>query len=215
MRAAVWMVLLGCATAHAGLLGRKSDAPLTEAERELAAAEHVRISDEIVLNVERQRWPAVERSFQELAKRGLEPSRQDYVHASTASRALGDMQAAYDRLRRATAGEEPPRQLVEQLRAIDANFGTVELVSHGAKNVELVPEEMPFDVDQRTAVQAAAQRVAKEGRYTGMLPRGGYVFAQQSFKVEPGYTLRIEVSPRMKRTQGIVVPAGGASASDR
>jgi hypothetical protein len=209
------MVLLGCATARAGMFGRGPDAPLTEAERALAAAEHVRISDEIVLNVERQRWPAVERSFQELAKRGLDPSRQDYVHASTASRALGDMQAAYDRLRLATSGEEPPRQLVEQLRAIDANFGTVELVAHGAKTIELVPDEMPFDVDQRTAVQIAAQRVAREGRYAGMLPRGGYVFAGQSFKVEPGYTLRIEVSPRMKRTQGIVVPPGGASPAER
>ena len=215
MRAAVWVVLLGCTSARAGMFGRASDAPLTEAERQLAAAEHVRISDEIVLNVERQRWSAVERSFQELAKRGLEPTRQDYVHASTASRALGDMQAAHDRLRLATAGDEPPRQLVEQLRAIDANFGSVELVAHGAKNTELVPEEMPFDVDQRTAVQTAAQRVAKEGRYTGMLPRGGYVFAGQSFKVEPGYTLRIEVSPRMKRTQGVVVPAGTTAGPAR
>ena len=54
---------------------------------------------------------------------------------------------------------------------------------------------MPFDPDQRKAVEAAIKSVADDGMFVGMLPVGEFTFSGQAFKVEPGLSVRIEVSP--------------------
>ena len=37
------------------------------------------------------------------------------------------------------------------------------------------------------------------------LPRGVYTYAGQEFKVEPGLSVRIEVSPKLKKTSGELI----------
>ena len=64
---------------------------------------------------------------------------------------------------------------------------------------------MPLDPNRRVAVQAAIETCANEGKFNGLLPKGEYEFVGQSFKVDPGVTVRVEVSPKMRR-QGLVEP---------
>jgi hypothetical protein len=168
-------------------------------------AEHVRLSDDLEQLANRQLWPAVEKKFAELQKLGVEMTYDDLVHGAYAARAIGNMQQVYDRLRVA-ARIKGTREVVDWLAAIDANYGLVELVTHNARGGELVfVGELPFDPDQRGAVANAIERVKRDGVFAGLLPRGEYRYAGQPFRVEPGIGVRIEVSPRLKKTTGELV----------
>lgn len=167
-------------------------------------AEHVRISGDIEQLANRQLWTGVEKKFAELQKLGVEPSFEDLLHGAYAARALGNAQHAYDRLKVA-ARIKGTREVVDWLYAIDANYGQVELLATPPRGVTLEAAEVPFDPDQRTAVEAASERVKKEGAFSGLLPRGTYTYAGQKFTVEPGINVRIEVSPKMKKTEGELI----------
>jgi hypothetical protein len=176
-------------------------------------AEHVRISSDIEQLSERQLWAGVEKKLADLKKLGVEPSYQDLVHGAYAARALGNAQDAYDRLKTA-AREKGTREIVDWLSTIDANYGSVELLATPPRGVALACAEVPFDPDQRIAVEAAIARVQKEGGFTGLLPRGSYTFAGHPFTVEPGIAVRIEVSPKLKKTEGEVIKVTTAPAGE-
>ena len=74
-----------------------------------------------------------------------------------------------------------------------------------ARSAELTVATPPFDPNQRKALDAAVRMAKQDGVFDGMLPKGDYVFAGQKFSVEPGISVRIEVSPRMRR-QGLIDP---------
>ena len=57
---------------------------------------------------------------------------------------------------------------------------------------------------QQIPVQQPAL-VETSGLYSGLLPRGSYVFCGQPFEVQPGVAVRIEVSPKLKKTTGNIV----------
>lgn len=168
------------------------------------AAEHTRISGDIEQLAERQVWSGVEKKFLELEKAEITPTYADLMHGAYAARALGDMSLAYGRLKRA-AKLDSTKEVIDWLYAIDMNYGSVELAATPPRNIALEIESLPFDPDQRVAVEKAVEVVASKGGYVGLLPRGAYIFAGQSFKVEPGLSVRIEVSPKLKKTSGITV----------
>lgn len=167
-------------------------------------AEHVRISGDIEQLAERQLWAGVEKKLADLKKLGVEPNYQDLVHGAYAARALGNAQDAYDRLKTA-ARIKGTREIVDWLSTIDANYGSVELLATPPRGVALSCSEVPFDPDQRVAVEAATEKVKREGKFTGLLPRGSYTFAGHTFNVEPGIAVRIEVSPKLKKTEGELI----------
>lgn len=167
-------------------------------------AEHVRLSGDIEQLANRQLWPGVEKKFAELQKLGVEMSYQDLIHGAYAARALGNAQHAYDRLKVA-ARIKGSREVVDWLYTIDANYGMVDLIATPPRGVTLDVAEVPFDPDQRVCVEATQEIVKKEGRFSGLLPRGSYVYAGQPFTVEPGVSVRIEVRPKMKKTQGELI----------
>lgn len=167
-------------------------------------AEHQRLSSEISQLATRQSWPGVEKKWAELEKLGVEPTFDDLMKAAYAARALGNVADAYARLKRA-AKIDGTKEIVDWLYTIDANYGHVELVATPPKNVELTITELPFDPDARIAVQAATEHVKTLGGFNGLLPKGSYSFAGAAFSVVPGVSVRIEVSPRLKKTQGEVV----------
>ncbi len=173
-------------------------------EADRSAAEHLRLSGELDQLSERQLWSGVNRKFQDLEKLGVELTYQDLIHGAQAARALGDMSSAYSRLKRA-AHIDGTKEVMDWMYAIDMNYGSVDLIRNPKKGDVLSTEVMPFDPDQRAAVDLAITSVADNGAFSGMLPRGSYVFAGQAFTVQPGIGLRIEVSPKMKKTQGIIV----------
>jgi hypothetical protein len=182
------------------------------------AAEHLRLSGDLEQLAERQVWSGVEKKFQELEKLGVDLTYADLMHGAYAARALGEMSSAYTRLKRA-AKLDSTKEVIDWLYAIDMNYGSVELIATPPRNIALEVESMPFDPDQRIAVEKAVELVGDKGGYTGLLPRGNYVFAGQPFAVQPGLAVRIEVSPKLKKTQGITVSVqstptwGGGSSS--
>lgn len=183
---------------------------------DVGEAEHIRLSGDIEQLASRQLWNGVERKYLELEKLGVELTYQDLVNGAYAARGIGNMSAAYDRLRRA-AKLDGTREVIDWLSSIDMNYGPVELVCTPPRDAELSTEEAPFDPDQRLAVEYATSTVKKEGTFKGLLPRGAYTFSGHEFKVEPGISTRIDASPRLKKTTGIVVtvqpvPEEGSSA---
>ena len=194
-----------------GLLG-----PARADER--AEAEHLRLSGELDQLSQRQLWTGVDKKFQELEKLGVELTYEDLLHGAYAARALGNINDAYQRLKRA-AKLDSTKEVVDWLYAIDSSFGSVELVRTPKHTDALTVEAMPFDPDQRAAVEHAIAAVGDNGQFSGLLPKGNYTFCGQPFIVQPGIAIRIEVSPRMKKTQGIVVnvkstPTWGSGAED-
>jgi hypothetical protein len=171
---------------------------------DVSKGEHMRLSEDLKQLASRQLWQGVEKKFQDLEKLGVELTYDDLLYGAHAARALGNAQHAYDRLKRAVK-LEGTKEVVDWLFAIDSNYGTVELIAHNPKGVLLECTEMPFDPDQRLAVEAAIEAVRREGSFSGLLPKGSYVYAGEAFTVYPGVAKRIELSPKLKRTQGIVV----------
>lgn len=171
---------------------------------ERSEAEHLRLSGELEQLAQRQLWSGVDRKFLDLEKLGVEPTYQDLLHGAHASRALGNMADAYARLRRASK-LETTKEVLDWMYSIDMHYGMVELVRTPKKGDVLTAGELPFDPDQRAAVELAAKAVADNGLFSGLLPAGAYVFCGQAFTVQPGIAVRIEVSPKLKKTQGIIV----------
>lgn len=190
-----------------------------DADPARSAAEHTRLSGDLERLAGRQLWSGAEKKFQELERLGVDLSSDDLVHGADAARALGNMEGAYRRLK-AASQIEPTKIIVDTLFAIDANYGLVELSANAPKQDTLLePALMPFDPDARVAVQAAMASVRTSGGYKGLLPRGDYVFAGQPFSVQPGIGVRIEVSPRLRKSAGDIVkvatmPTWGSGAGD-
>ncbi|MFZ5478441.1 MAG: hypothetical protein ACOZNI_16855 [Myxococcota bacterium] len=171
---------------------------------DVSEGEHMRLSEDLKQLASRQLWQGVEKKFQELEKLGVELSYADLLYGAHAARALGNTRNAYDRLKRAVK-LDGTKEVVDWLFAIDSNYGPVELVAHNPKGVVLACDEIPFDPDQRLSVEAAIDIVKHEGSFTGLLPKGRYTYGGEELIVYPGVSKRIELSPRLKKTQGIVV----------
>lgn len=170
------------------------------AEDAVHEAERVRLSQDIKQLAQREAWTGVERKFEELEVLGITMSFDDLYRGACAARALGDVQAAYDRLK-AAAELDPRRDVLDWLYAIDNHYGQVELLAVPPRNSTLDASEMPFDPADRAAVMAASARVAREGTFTGLLPRGSYTFAGHVFTVEPGVSQNIQVNTRRRRAE--------------
>lgn len=212
--------VVGMLTCFAGVAAAAPAERTSAASAEVNDGEHVRLSSEIKQLSTRQAWPGVEKKFEELDKLGVELTFDDLLHGAYAARALGNAQSAYDRLKVA-ARLKGTKEVVDWLYTIDTVYGRVELIATPPRGIVLEPELMPFDPDQRTAVAAAMQTVAHDGQFLGLLPKGKYVFAGTSFEVQPGVAVRIEVAPRMKKTNGEIInmstspvtsPVGGDEA---
>lgn len=167
-------------------------------------AEHARIADEMERLGERNVWSGVDRLYRKLEALGVDPTLDDYMLGAYAARELGQVLAVRDRLKSA-ARMHQSKDIVEWLWKIDNTYGRVELVSVPPRSTTFEAGVMPFDPDQRKAVEAAVQSVADDGMFVGMLPIGEFTFSGQAFKVEPGLSVRIEVSPRVRR-QGPIAP---------
>lgn len=167
-------------------------------------AEHDRLSDDLEKLANRQVWTGVERKFRDLERLGTELTFNDLMYGATAARELGDVQRCYDRLKSAVR-MQATKEIVDWLWDIDNNYGSVELLTVPSRAAELTVDELPLDPNQRKAVEAAMASALQDGIFVGMLPAGGYEFATQRFTVEPGVSVRIEVSPRMRR-QGLIDP---------
>lgn len=162
------------------------------------------MSDELERLSTRKAWAGVDRVYRKLEALGVEPTLEDYMHGAYAARELGDVLALRERLKSA-ARVHQSKEVVDWLWKLDNTYGRVELVSVPERSTVLEAAAMPFDPDQRKAVEGAISSAADNGVFVGMLPEGQYSFGGQEFKVEPGISVRIEVSPRVRR-HGPIAP---------
>lgn len=162
-------------------------------------AERQRLLEEMQQLARRQLWEGVEKKFQASLALGVPLSFDEYLTGALAARGLGDVQAAYDRLREA-ARIRPDKDVVDWLWNIDQQYGRVELLTVPPRSVDLSVEVMPFAPDQRAAVDFAVRKLKEEGSFRGLLPQGAYALQGQRFTVDPGLSIHLEVSPR-KRSQ--------------
>ncbi len=167
-------------------------------------AERARLSDDLDNLVQRQVWPGAERKYRELAALGLPLRVDEHLSGATAARELGDIQSAYERLKLA-AEVKSTKVVLAWLWDLENNYGHVELVTAPSRSADLAIDASPFDPTQRKALETAVRAAKQDGSFSGMLPKGGYRFAGQPFTVEPGLSVRIEVSPRIRR-QGLIDP---------
>jgi cellobiose-specific phosphotransferase system component IIB len=172
--------------------------------KDVAEAEHERLAEEMKQLAERRVWSGVERNFQELLQLGVALTIDDYLQGAYAARELGDVKAVHERLS-AAARLKSRKDVVDWLWDIDNNYGVVELIATSGRHATLEAAEMPFDPNQRKAVEQAIELADKENQFIGMLPKGNYNFAGQAFSVDAGLSVRIEVSPKQRR-KGLVEP---------
>ena len=174
------------------------------ADGTVADAERVRLSVEMERLASRQAWNGVERKYIQLMELGIELEASDHLHGAHSARELGDIQGCHDRLRRVIA-IDATREVVDWLWDIDNNYGHVVLRTGSSRAAVLERMEIPFDPNQRRAIETAIERAREDASFSGLLPTGDYVFAGQQFQVSPGVSVTIDISARVRR-QGLVEP---------
>jgi hypothetical protein len=195
-------VLLSSPKVQAGRDGENPEA----VDPEKAKAERDRLLDEMEKLAKRAIWEGVEKKYRELERLGVPLEEKDHLAGAYASRELGDVGSTHERLWKALkAAKKEPKQVVDWLWDIDNHYGHVELVSIPPRGASLKATEMPFDPYQRKAVERAIESVEADGIFVGLLPEGSYDFSSQAFTVVAGISVRIEVSPRLRR-QGLIEP---------
>jgi hypothetical protein len=183
-----------CALVSGALAGTEPEA---SGDPVVLAAEHQRLSGELEQLARRQVWTGLEDKFRQLEALGVQLSFEDLVHGAWSARALGDVQSTYQRLQAAVALQQDD-ELLGWLRSIDAEYGQVVLCTSPLRGVELEAQALPFAPDRRAAVEHASVVLAREGYFAGRLPTGSYQLSGTPFEVEPGVSLRIEVSTRRR-----------------
>ncbi len=180
--------------------------PTEMSAAELAAtkAEVDRLSGEIKTLASRQVWGGVERKYRQALALGLVVPGDVHLIAAYSARDRGDLIAVYDRLTRA-AGHAASKEVVDWLWDLDHNFGRVTLKADRKRTAALTADMMPLDPNRRQAVEAAILQAKAAGKFKGLLPRGSYNFSGQDFRVEPGISVRVEVSAKVRR-HGITAP---------
>ncbi len=164
-------------------------------------AEADRLSGEIKNLAARQVWAGVERKYKQALSTGAPLEADVHLVAAYAARERGNLIDVYERLRHAAA-LAPTKEVVDWLWDLDHNFGRVELNAGRKGSAELMAASMPLDPSRRQAVVAAIETCESKGEFSGLLPRGDYVFAGQTFRVEPGIAVKVEISPKARR-QGL------------
>ena len=168
---------------------------------ERSQAELTRLIDDLERLSERQAWTGVERRYEQiLALEGVIPPAYVHIQAAYSARVTGDIGAALDRLVRAQA-LEPTDQLDLWITAINEAYGRVELVVDPPRTTYLEADAMPFDPEQRRAIETAVLYMDQEGYFEGMLPGGTYTLSGKQFEVIPGVAVRVDLSRKELRAE--------------
>jgi hypothetical protein len=150
-------------------------------------AEYARLSQELESLASRDAWAGAERTFQKMIATRVDLDFPDLLFGAHAARALGDMGAARDRLVAATSLREE-REVIDWLWDLDRNFSRVTLRCDAGSGWRLEADAVPFNPDQQRAIAWAIAQIDATCTFAGLLPEGGYRFAERAFVVEPGVT---------------------------
>ena len=163
---------------------------LAQEEGAEAAAEQVRLREELRRLGGRQAWAGVETLLQKmsaLVAEGEPLQAGDLDIGADAARARGDLALARKRWEAAQA-LSPSEGRAGNLADLEARFGVVSLgISDrwdGERALEL--SELPFAPDERAALTFAQEALDTRGVFLGLLPPGRYSFGGRRFRLRPG-----------------------------
>jgi hypothetical protein len=161
--------------------------PAAAGAKEEAQAEAVRLSEEMGRLAKRTAWRGVDDAYLkllELERKGAVPTYKDHYVGAEAARALGDINATWQRLNRAKAVQATD-EVASWLADIDANYGRAKLSASEKYEgtLALGMAELPFAPDQRQAVTRAQGLVAQSRNYDGLLPFGSYTYGDATFEL--------------------------------
>ena len=188
-----------------------------------AEAEHIRLSEEMARLTKRSAWRGVEAAYLkmlELEKDGVVLSYENHWFGAQAARSLGDVTSTYQRVKRAFTVDrtEEARTFIQD---INAHYAPVDLKIDPKYEgpAGLTVAMLPFEPDQRAAIQAAQEKVVAERGFTGLLPLGEYAFGTTTITLT-------EAGAELEPKQAILAPAvasrnpkepkaGGGGGADR
>lgn len=181
--------LLLAVDARASDLAEDTDAAVEEEPDPTTAgtgqAEYVRLQQELERLAARSAWSGVERTLKKMIGTGVPPSFEAWLAGAHAARAVGDIAGVRQRLLSAHDARED-KDVLNWLWEIDANYGRASLAcTPGRQKVELEARAMPFNPDQRRAVEFAVARIDEACLFDGYLPQGVYEFGGYEVKVVP------------------------------
>lgn len=196
-----WLALLAVLLLAPALPLPGVGSAVAEAKKD-ETAELSRLSQDMERLTSRNAWKGVVRKYREALE--LDLPIQPWLHmlAFEAARNQGDMTLARQALVRASTAEvgtdaeqtQARDQAIEQLSALDAAYGPVKIVVSAKRIPALVRPEMPFAMDQRTAIEVAQALLAEQRAFEGILPLGRYMVDGVFFEVVPGTeVLKVEV----------------------
>lgn len=130
------------------------------------------------------RWSGVEATYTTLVGAGAPIPPEVHLAGARAAQESGRPLLAWQRAQRAS---EAPARVREQLEALtthlEARFGLVHLFVPPEQSATLVATQRPFAKLDRDAIDVAAQVVAEQGVFRGLLPVGAYELGGTSFEV--------------------------------
>jgi hypothetical protein len=148
---------------------------------------------------QRNAWSGVDRLYRSIEALGATPSVRDNVAGAHAARAVGDISGARTRLERANDLVED-KEILDWLWEIDSHYGRV-FIACDLGDKALTAEVMPFNPDQRKAVEWAQKQVEEAGIFEGYLPSGNYMFGEYTVEVVPRVQ-SVRIDARRHKTRG-------------
>ncbi len=148
-------------------------------------AEKLRLSEEQKKLASRNAWAGVERSYETLLETKCELGYDQHFLGSESARVLGKTWERYERLGKAL-GIEENQELKDQMAAIEADYGRIDIRGDPRRRPTFSRAEMPFAPDQRKSIEWAETYIANTGSFYGMLPAGEYMVNDIAVTVEAG-----------------------------
>lgn len=153
-------------------------------------AEGERVGEELVRYAVENKWGAVEDQYVRMVAQ--HPTMiTDEIHrlGAQAARFEGRLMVSVQRLQRVHHDSPERTRASEDLGVLERTTGLV--MVNGSRSATLVAVPMPFAPELRKAVQVAANELAAEGHFVGLLPAGDYTLNGTALKVLPGFEWQV------------------------
>jgi hypothetical protein len=179
-------------------------------------AEVARLQSEMQRLASRETWGGVEGLYHrllDLESEGVELTYAEHMLGAQAARALGNVAATRSRLLRALALWETSLAR-NWLTEIDQRYGTVSVrvPNRQRESYTLAISQMPFQSDQRFAVDFARDTILEDAVFEGYIPIGQYTLGEIEFTVTADQPVELELSGR-RRAGGRTQPADEVAAA--
>lgn len=179
-------------------------------------AEVARLQSEMQRLASRETWSGVEGLYHRLLaleSKGIELTYAEHMLGAQAARALGNVAATRTRLLRALALWETSLAR-NWLTEIDQRYGTVSVrvPNRQRESYTLAISQMPFQSDQRFAIDFARDAILEDAFFEGYIPIGQYTLGEVGFTVTADQPVELELSGR-RRAGGQAQPADEVAAA--